>query len=140
MANMERMRVGGFFEPNTREDCAAGFAGAKDVYTDQAGIVRCRKCNKPRMFYLAEARRWLPCACGCKDAYAQEEARAIEADRREQSGIIGRYADALILPFPSIGFPRGSTTLPRNSSPTGLPAVFPVLLTEVPSKTVASKN
>lgn len=94
MANMERMRVGGFFEPNTREDCAAGFAGSKSVYTDQAGIVRCRKCNKPRMFFLAEARRWLPCACGCKDAYAQEEARALEADRREQSGIIGRYADA----------------------------------------------
>jgi len=46
---------------------------------------------------------------------------------------IGRYPSEGISPFPSIGAPRASTTLPKYASPTGIPAFFPVLVTFVPS-------
>ena len=46
---------------------------------------------------------------------------------------IGLYSSASISPKPSIGLPRASITLPRNPSPTGIPAVFFVLLTRLPS-------
>ena len=36
-------------------------------------------------------------------------------------------------PFPSIGFPKPSTTLPKSSFPTGVSTIFPVLLTTSPS-------
>ena len=36
-------------------------------------------------------------------------------------------------PFPSIGFPNPSTTLPNNSFPTGVSTILPVLLTTSPS-------
>ena len=51
---------------------------------------------------------------------------------------IGLYPSALIGPFPSIGLPSESTTLPRKSSPTGTPAVFLVRLTRLPSDTSSS--
>ena len=38
-------------------------------------------------------------------------------------------------PFPSIGFPRESTTLPRMPSPTFIDAILLVLLTVSPSLT-----
>ena len=36
-------------------------------------------------------------------------------------------------PFPSIGFPNPSTTLPNNSFPTGVSTMLPVLFTTSPS-------
>ena len=36
-------------------------------------------------------------------------------------------------PFPSIGFPRASKTLPNISSPTGTSTIYPVLITISPS-------
>jgi hypothetical protein len=39
----------------------------------------------------------------------------------------------LMGPFPSMGFPRGSTTLPISSSPMGTSTMVPVLLTTSPS-------
>ena len=46
---------------------------------------------------------------------------------------IGIYLLAFISPFPSIGFPSASTTLPSNSSPAGTCATFPVPFTRLPS-------
>ena len=36
-------------------------------------------------------------------------------------------------PFPSIGFPKASTTLPTNSGPTGTSKIFPVHFAVSPS-------
>ena len=44
-----------------------------------------------------------------------------------------RCALALIAPKPSIGFPSGSTVLPKNASPTGTSNTRPVRLTSCPS-------
>ena len=41
-------------------------------------------------------------------------------------------------PFPSIGFPKPSTTLPSNSFPTGVSTIAPVLFTVSPSLTALS--
>ena len=46
---------------------------------------------------------------------------------------MGRNSCDLILPFPSMGAPSTSTTLPRKASPTGTPAFLFVLVTFVPS-------
>ena len=46
---------------------------------------------------------------------------------------IGIYLSAVISPFPSIGDPKASTTLPNNSFPAGTSATFPVPLTVLPS-------
>lgn len=82
-----------FWKPNTREEEAAKFRGG-DVYTDANGTVRCKKCRAPKMFYLAEAHRWLPCTCRCVGKESEEDFAARTAELRAQSGIIGRYADA----------------------------------------------
>ena len=42
------------------------------------------------------------------------------------------------LPFPSIGFPKPSTTLPNSSFPTGVSTIAPVLFTVSPSFTALS--
>merc|ERR1719376_565784 len=44
-----------------------------------------------------------------------------------------RRLSVLIGPFPSMGLPRPSTTLPKSSSPTGTSTMAPVLLTVSPS-------
>jgi len=51
---------------------------------------------------------------------------------------IGLYPSLLMSPRPSIGSPSGLTTLPRNSSPTGILADLPVLTTVLPSLRPAS--
>lgn len=86
--------LSGFWKPNTKEEEAEKFKGRKDVYTDIGGIVRCRKCNVPRMFYLAEAQRWLPCACRCAGQEDEEDFASKVAELRRESGIIGRYEKA----------------------------------------------
>ena len=50
----------------------------------------------------------------------------------------GMYPDASMSPSPSTGEPSESTTLPRNPSPTGVPAVLPVLFTLEPCVTLSS--
>lgn len=84
---------GSFWQPNTKEKESAKFTGRKDVYTGRDGIVRCRKCNAPKMFYLAEAGRWLPCKCACEERDPAEISAGI-AENRAASGIVGRYAAA----------------------------------------------
>ena len=42
-------------------------------------------------------------------------------------------SDEFIGPFPSIGFPNASTTLPSSSLPIGTSTIAPVLLTVSPS-------
>ena len=44
-----------------------------------------------------------------------------------------RISEDSIGPFPSIGFPSESTTLPRRPFPTGTSTIEPVLLTVSPS-------
>lgn len=88
----EAMR--GFWKPNTKEEEAAKFRGRKDVYTDANGIVRCRKCGEPKMFLLAEANRWLPCACSCSGEQTEEDFTARVSELRAESGIEGRYMKA----------------------------------------------
>lgn len=82
-----------FWKPNTKEEEAAKF-NRSDVYTDGEGIVRCKRCREPRMFYLEEARRWLPCACRCAGEDGQEFAERV-SELRRASGIVGRYARAV---------------------------------------------
>lgn len=82
-----------FWKPNTKAEEAAKFSGG-DVYTDGDGVVRCKRCHAPRMFYLAEARRWLPCACKCAGQESEEDFTSRVAALRANSGIIGRYAGA----------------------------------------------
>ena len=43
------------------------------------------------------------------------------------------FTSLLKAPFPSIGFPNPSTTLPNNSLPTGVSTILPVLFTTSPS-------
>ena len=82
-----------FWKPNTKAEEAAKFSGG-DVYTDGDGVVRCKRCRAPRMFYLDEARRWLPCACKCAGQESEEDFASRVAALRANSGIIGRYAGA----------------------------------------------
>lgn len=82
-----------FWKPNTKAEEAAKFSGG-DVYTDGDGVVRCKRCRAPRMFYLDGARRWLPCACKCAGQESEEDFAARVAALRANSGIIGRYAGA----------------------------------------------
>ena len=51
---------------------------------------------------------------------------------------IKRVSLVAIGPLPSIGFPRGSTTLPSSPSPTGISAIRFVRLTSSPSLMVRS--
>lgn len=83
---------GEFWEPNEKADYAAKMMKRTDSYTDGNGIVRCRACREPLMFYLAEAKRWLPCACACKADDGEREENIEELKR--QSGIEGRYKAA----------------------------------------------
>ena len=46
---------------------------------------------------------------------------------------------ALILPMPSIGFPKASTTRPNKPLPTGTLTIFPLLLTTSPSRIPSSE-
>ena len=46
---------------------------------------------------------------------------------------IGRYPSSLMGPAPSMGAPKASIILPLKPSPTGTPALFPVLTTLEPS-------
>ena len=48
---------------------------------------------------------------------------------------MGRRSSAWMLPRPSMGVPRASTTRPRNPSPTGIPAVLRVRRTMLPALT-----
>ena len=83
-----------FWRENSKAEEAAKFKGRGDVYTDGNGVVRCKKCRGPKMFFLAEARRWLPCACLCAGKESEEDFAARVAKLRADSGIIGRYAGA----------------------------------------------
>lgn len=82
-----------FWAANTKAEEAAKFKGRSDVFVGADGIVRCKKCKQPRMFYFAETGRWLPCACACNGAEDEDKAELIAANRR-QSGIDGRYSRA----------------------------------------------
>lgn len=86
--------IGDFWKPNTKAEEAAKFKGRRDLVLGADGIVRCRKCGQPRMFYLRQAERWLPCACRCSiDMPGDEFADKVERLRRD-SGIEGRNAKA----------------------------------------------
>ena len=83
-----------FWKPNTLEEEVAKFKGRNDLYKDADGILRCKKCHEPRVFYLAEAKRWLPCACKCCGKESQDDFQERIAQLKAESGIEGRNAKA----------------------------------------------
>lgn len=95
-----------FWKKNSKEEEAAKFKGRDDVFTGSDGVVRCRKCKQPRMFFLAEAGRWLPCSCSCARKADEDVAEHIAANRR-QSGIEGRYSLATFDTFAVSGENKG---------------------------------
>lgn len=86
--------AGGFWRPNTKEEEAAKFRGHTDIETGADGIVRCKRCGQPRMFYLSEAKRWLPCTCRCAGRESDEDFEARVQRLKRDSGIEGRNARA----------------------------------------------
>lgn len=86
--------MGNFWKPNTKEEEAAKFRGSKDVRINEAGIAVCRRCGAPRMFFLKEAKRWLPCACRCAGTPDEKDFKQRVSELRRASGIMGRYASA----------------------------------------------
>lgn len=81
--------IGSFWQGNTLREEAEKFKGRNDVRFNEAGMPVCRKCGAPKMFYLKEARRWLPCPCRCvreDDEDFYERCREYTA----VSGIVGR--------------------------------------------------
>ena len=83
-----------FWKPNTLEEEVAKFKGRNDLYKDADGILRCKKCHEPRVFYLEEAKRWLPCACKCCGKESQDDFQERIAQLKAESGIEGRNAKA----------------------------------------------
>lgn len=82
----------GFWKPNEKSEYAAKLLKRPNTFLDGTGIVRCRTCREPMMFYLAEAKRWMPCSCRCKPEDGEREENIEELKR--QSGIEGRYKAA----------------------------------------------
>lgn len=83
-----------FWKPNTLEEEVAKFKGRNDLYKDAEGILRCKKCHEPRVFFLAEAKRWLPCACKCCGKESKDDFQERVAQLKAESGIEGRNAKA----------------------------------------------
>lgn len=82
-----------FWSSNTKEEEASKFSG-KDTYTDSQGIVRCKRCRSPRMCFLEEAGRWVPCACKCSSTKTDEDKPMIVEALKANSGLEGRYKEA----------------------------------------------
>lgn len=86
--------IRGFWKPNTKEEEVAKFKGHKDLYLDGEGILRCKKCHEPRIFYLREAKRWLPCACRCCGKEDHDDFVERVAELKAKSGLEGRNLKA----------------------------------------------
>ena len=84
--------VKGFWKPNDKGEYAQKMLKRPNTYLDGEGIVRCRTCKEPVMFFLREAKRWLPCTCKCK----KDDGNKFEdiAELKRMSGIEGRYRTA----------------------------------------------
>lgn len=86
--------VGRFWAPNAKEGLAQKLCNSRGAAVGDDGVARCRACGRPLMFFLKEAGRWLPCACGCAERREQAARQEEQARLRAASGIVGRYARA----------------------------------------------
>lgn len=81
-----------FWKPNDKAEYAKKILQQPNTYLDGYGVVRCRTCHQPRMFYLEEAKRWMPCTCDCKE---DKDVRLDKIDENKRfSGLEGIYRKA----------------------------------------------
>lgn len=87
------MDISILFPNNTKETITNTLLKKEFTYMDNEGIVRCKKCNAPLMFYMEEAKRWFPCSCNCADISNKKIMQlSIIKKLKEEAGIPERYS------------------------------------------------
>ena len=84
-----------FFNFGTKQELTKSLLKKENSVLDKDGIVICKKCKKPLMFYMEEADRWFPIKCECED-FQEQIIKKQEYIKKLKlnSGLKGRYSDA----------------------------------------------